>query len=174
MSGSWIRGKRTTGSSTFTGERRSFLGFHVLGPGDTESSPSEPAGRARENGEKLENIFYAHRSSRAGGRSAALKARDFDSLLFGTIEDILREVFEEPSVNLIFQYIEEGCPLKRVEIPRRVAAFSLALREIFGQSSVPLERSILRSLHSKLGLKFEEEEHDFTDVVEELRRRFEG
>ena len=89
-------------------------------------------------------------------------ARDFDGLLFGTIEDVLRRVFSELSAKLILQHMERDY-LKREEIPRRLVTFTHALRDIFGQGSVVLEKLIFRSLYSRLGLKFEEEGHRFTD-----------
>lgn len=117
-------------------------------------------------------MFDASPSAHAQSQFDDQKARDFDSVLLGTIEDVLRRVFSDLSVELILQHVERGRALKREEIPTRVAAFALALHEIFGEGSALLERSILGCLHSRLGLKLEGESHGFTDQVEELRRRF--
>ena len=141
---------------------------------DTALPRAEEAGELEENGDISRDILDASRSARSRGKLNDRRAMDFDGLLLGTIEDILRKVLGEPSMNLILQRIEKGRSLRREEIPRRAATFALALHEILGVGSVLIEMSILRSLHSMLGLKFEDGERGFTEHVEELRRRFEG
>jgi len=141
---------------------------------DTAPPRAEEAGELEENEDISRNIFDASRSARSWGKLNDQRAMDFDGLLLGTIEDTMRKVLSEPSMNLILQHIEKRRSLKREEIPRRAATFALALHEILGQGSVLIEMSILRSLHSRLGLKFEDGERGFTEHIEELRRRFEG
>ncbi|MFB0562499.1 MAG: hypothetical protein ACETWM_14935 [Candidatus Lokiarchaeia archaeon] len=69
---------------------------------------------------------------------------------------------------IIFLYAERSDPSKWKEAPKRVEVLSDALRTIFGDSFTFIENLILKSLYSKIELKFEKKkDYDFLDYVKE-------
>jgi len=82
----------------------------------------------------------------------------------------LKQVFGEEPAKIILQHAKKSA--KWEENPKRVEAFAEALREILGSGSVLIENLILKSLYSKLELKFEEKKgYGFSDYVKELREK---
>ncbi len=99
--------------------------------------------------------------------------RSFDDLLLETIGDVLKQVFGEESAKIILQHVEKTDCLKWEEIPKSAEIFADALRKVLGAGSVPVENLILKSLYSKLELKFEENEgYGFSDYIKRLRSKW--
>jgi len=98
------------------------------------------------------------------------RGRSFDDLLLETMDDVLKQVFGEEPAKVILKHIKKRYSLEE-EIPERVDVFSDALCKILGSGSVLIENLILKSLYSKLELKFEEKEgYEFSDYIKELNR----
>jgi len=87
-----------------------------------------------------------------------------------TIGNDLKHVFGEEPSKLILQHATKSAMLK--ENSKKVEVFSEALREILGSGSVLIENLTLKSLCSKLELKFEEKKgYEFSDYIKELREK---
>ena len=99
--------------------------------------------------------------------------RSFDDLLLETIDNVLKQVFGEESAKIILQHVKKTDCLKWEEIPKHAEIFADALRKILGAGSVPVENLILKSLYSKLELKFDEKEgYGFSDYIKRLRSKW--
>jgi hypothetical protein len=72
----------------------------------------------------------------------------------------------------IYHHLEKSFGLRKEEILDKPEVLSDCLRKIFGAGASVIEKSILRSLHSKLGLQFKERgKYRFSDYIREARRR---
>jgi len=95
-----------------------------------------------------------------------------DDLLLSAVDETLKQVFKEAGVKVIYSFIENKCHLKRDEIAKKPEAFSAGLERLLGSAAPVIEKAILESLFSKLGLEFVEKEGlEFSDYVRELRER---
>jgi len=62
----------------------------------------------------------------------------------------------ESARKAIYFYLESDYSLTKEKVPENAEAFVNGLENIFGAGALVIERAILRNLHSKLGLKYEE------------------
>ena len=106
-----------------------------------------------------------------GSSESLRRVRRFDDLLLETIDDVLKRIFGGEPAEIIFRHMEKRHSLKRVEILERANDFDDSLQEILGSSTDLIENLILKSLYSKLELKFEAREgYEFSDYIKELMR----
>ncbi len=100
----------------------------------------------------------------------SFSGESFDDLILETMENVLKQILGEATAKIIITYANKTYSSKGEENPIKAQIYANALREILGSSSVTLENLILKSLHSKLNLKFEEKAgYDFLDYINELR-----
>ena len=86
------------------------------------------------------------------------------------IEKSLNQVFGETSTRLIYDHLESNHHLRREDIPENLEIFFSGLEEMYGFGAKLLEKLILKKLHTKLGLRYEEKEgYSFSDYIEELK-----
>jgi len=98
-----------------------------------------------------------------------------DDLLLKVVDETLRQVFREAGTKVIYDFLANNSHLKLEEIAEKPEVFSAGLERLMGSAAPVIEKSILKNLHLKLGLEFEEKEgYDFSDYVKELRIRFGG
>lgn len=81
----------------------------------------------------------------------------FNQALFEAIDDGLLTLGESGREAIYF-HLQNLCSLKREDIPHETKTFVEGMREIFGVGAEVIERSIVKSLYRKLGLKYEEKE----------------
>ena len=97
-----------------------------------------------------------------------------DDLLLSVADETMRRVFREAGTEAIYNYIENQCHLKREDIAEKPEVFSTGMKKLLGSGAPVIENLILKTLHRRLELKFEEKEgYEFSDYVKELRKRFE-
>jgi len=97
------------------------------------------------------------------------KNKDFEKLFIEAVDEGL-DVLGESGRQMIFFHLEKICSIKRHEIPNKPEAFAAGLEKIFGAGASVLEKLIVKSLYSKLGLKYEDkEERPFADCVNEVK-----
>ena len=96
-----------------------------------------------------------------------------DDLLLKVVDETLRQVFREAGIKVIYDFLENNSHLKREEIAEKPEVFSAGLERLMVSAAPVIEKSILKNLYRKLGLKFEEKEsYGFSDYIKELRERF--
>ena len=97
------------------------------------------------------------------------KEKDFDKLFIEAVDEGL-DVLGESGRQMIFFHLEKSYSIKRHEIPKKPEAFAAGLEKIFGAGASVLEKLIVKSLYSKLGLKYEDkEELPFADYVNDVK-----
>ena len=83
---------------------------------------------------------------------------EFAKVLIEAVDYGLR-VLGESSRKAILYHLEIDYSITRAMIPEHAEAFAKGLEGIFGAGSLVIERSILKCLYSKLGLKYEEKKN---------------
>jgi len=102
------------------------------------------------------------------------KTQPFGEVLLESIDDSLQILGEEPK-NAVYQYLSTMQSLDRKDIPDRLEDFQSGLKNALGAAARVVERLILRKLYQKIGSTFREtSEYEFSEHVNEARRRFEG
>ena len=98
-----------------------------------------------------------------------------DDLLLKVVDETMKQVFRETGAKVIYSYLGNNSHLKREEIAEKPEVFSAGLESLMVSAAQVIENLILENLYRKLGLKFKEKKgYEFTDYIEELRKRFEG
>jgi len=103
------------------------------------------------------------------------KVKDFDEFFVEAVDEGLR-VLGESGKQMVFFYLEKNHSIKRDEIAKKPEAFALGLEKIFQAGALVIEKLIVESLYSKLGLKYEKKKnYSFGDYVkkaiEEVRMK---
>jgi len=94
---------------------------------------------------------------------------EFKKLLMQTIDENLKQIFRETATHIIYQFLENNYSLKREEIPEKLEIFMEGLQEFFRSGAQMIEQSILKELHSNLGLKYKSREgYRFIDYIDDL------
>ena len=94
---------------------------------------------------------------------------DFDKLVLEAVDEGLK-VLGESGRQMLFFHLENSYSIKKPDIPRKPEAFAEGLEKIFGVGSFIIEKLIIESLCSKLGLKYEEKrDYSFRDYLKEVK-----
>ena len=101
------------------------------------------------------------------------KEKDFEKLFIEAVDEGL-ETLGESGKHMIFFHLDKSYSVKKHEIPRKPEAFAKGLEKIFGAGASVLEKLIVKSLCSKLGLEYEDVESrrpfaDYVKFVKEAR-----
>jgi hypothetical protein len=101
-----------------------------------------------------------------------LSPKNFQKTLLTAVEEGLSTLGDSPKQALLF-HIENSFKIKREEIPTNLTEFIKALEKILGPGAPYIEKIILKRLHDKLNLEFENSASlDFLNSVENLRKIF--
>lgn len=96
---------------------------------------------------------------------------DFNKILLSAVDEGLCLLGESSKQAVLF-HLETSFQLKEEKIPSNLAEFKKALEGIFGPGATYLEGAIVKRLHEKLGLEFEESRNrDFLECVEMAKSR---
>jgi hypothetical protein len=94
-----------------------------------------------------------------------------DNMILSATDETLKFIFKEAGAKAIYNYLEKKCQLKREEIAQNPRTFSTGLKMLLSSAAPMVENLILKDLHHKLHLKFEEKKgYTFSDCIKELRR----
>ena len=97
------------------------------------------------------------------------KEKDFEKLFIEAVDEGL-ETLGESGKHMIFFHLDKGYSIKKHEIPKKPEAFAKGLEKIFGAGASVLEKLIVKSLCSKLGLNYEDvESRPFADYVKYVK-----
>ena len=97
-----------------------------------------------------------------------------DDILLKVIDDTMRQVFREEGTKVIYGFLANNSHLKREEIAEKPEVFSAGLEKLMVSAAQIIEKTVLKNLHRRVGLKFVEKEgYEFSDYIKELRKRFE-
>ncbi|MDH5391069.1 MAG: hypothetical protein OEX10_07970 [Candidatus Bathyarchaeota archaeon] len=97
------------------------------------------------------------------------KEKDFEKLFIEAVDEGL-ETLGESGKHMVFFHLDKSYSIKKHEIPKKPEAFARGLEKIFGAGASVIEKLIVKSLYSKLGLEYEYlETRPFADYVNGLR-----
>jgi len=97
-----------------------------------------------------------------------------DDLLLKVIDDTMTQVFREQGTKVIYGFLANNSHLKREEIAEKPEVFSAGLEKLMVSAAQIIEKTVLKNLHRRVGLKFVEKEgYEFSDYIKELRKSFE-
>jgi len=95
-----------------------------------------------------------------------LTTNDFNKILRSAVDEGLCLLGDSSRQAILF-HLEASFQLKEENIPSNLTEFKKALEGIFGPGATYLEEIIVKRLHEKLGLRFEEGKNtDFLKYVE--------
>jgi len=98
--------------------------------------------------------------------------QSFSYVLVDTIQEVIRNVFDDEIAQTILKYVEEKSPDRLEE---RVRVFSKVLPDVLGKGAIIIEDLILETLYQKYGMKPQwKRDHRFPDYVLELSKETEG
>lgn len=101
-----------------------------------------------------------------------MSPRNFQKTLLTAVEEGLSNLGDSPKQAILF-HLENSFKIKREEIPTNLTEFKKALEKIFGPEAPYIEKLILKRLHDKLNLEFENSENlNFLNSVENARKIF--
>lgn len=84
----------------------------------------------------------------------------------------MKQVFNETGTKIIYDYLRKDCHLNWEEIAEKPEVFSAGLEKLLGSAAPVIEKLILKNSYREFGLEYEEKEgYEFSDHVEELRKR---
>jgi len=84
-----------------------------------------------------------------------IKQEEFEKLFMEAVDESLKSLGESVR-QMIFFHLEKSYSLKRQDIPKKPEAFAEGLEKIFGVGALVLEKIIVKTLYSKLGLEYED------------------
>jgi len=90
------------------------------------------------------------------------KQDEFEKLFMEAVDEGLKSLGESVR-QMIFYHLENTYSVKRQDIPKKPKAFAEGLEKIFGVGALVLEKIIVKTLYSKLGLKYEDKK-DFVFI----------
>jgi hypothetical protein len=97
--------------------------------------------------------------------------KTFEECFVEAINDGLK-VLGESGKQMIFFYLENNYSVKRDEITKKPETFATGLEKIFHAGALVIEKLIVESLYSKLGLTYEEKKnYAFGDYVKQAREQ---
>jgi len=100
---------------------------------------------------------------------------EFKKLLLQTIDENLKQIFQETATHIIYQFLENNYSLKREEIPEKLETFMEGLQEFFRSGAHMIEQLILKELHSNLGLKYKSRKGcRFVDYIDDLENVYQA
>jgi hypothetical protein len=100
-----------------------------------------------------------------------LTQNDFNKILLSAVDEGLCLLGDSSKQAILF-HLETSFQLKEENIPSNLTEFKKALERIFGPGAAYIEKTIVKNLHEKLGLRFEAGKNtDFLEYVETARSR---
>jgi hypothetical protein len=72
---------------------------------------------------------------------------------------------------MVFFHLEKDCSISKPNIPEKSESFAKGPEKIFGAGALVLEKHIIKSLYSRLRLKYDErKDYAFEDYVKQAKQ----
>jgi hypothetical protein len=99
------------------------------------------------------------------------RTKTFEECFVEAINEGLK-VLGDSGKQMIFFYLENNYSVKKDEIAKKPEAFATGIEKIFHAGALVIERLIVESLYSKLGLRYEErKDFSFGDYVKQAKEQ---
>jgi hypothetical protein len=99
------------------------------------------------------------------------KADKYDEMLNKAVDKALNRVFGSTATSIIYTHLENNYSIKKNEIAEKIESFTQAMQEYLNSGAVVIEKEILESFYSGLGLfqRVELEGNRNNEFVERLK-----
>ncbi|MCK4477786.1 hypothetical protein KAU88_04585 [Candidatus Bathyarchaeota archaeon] len=99
------------------------------------------------------------------------KTSRYEEMLNKAVDKTLNRVFGTTATNVIYTYLEQNYSIRKNEIAENLESFSQAMQEYLNSGATVVQKEILESFYSGLGLfqHVELEENTDNEFVERLR-----
>ena len=99
------------------------------------------------------------------------KTDKYEEILNRAVDKTLKRVFGHVAANLIYTHLENSYSIKKNEIAENLESFSQAMQEYLNSGATVLEKEILKSFYSGLGVfqRIDLEENRNTEFIERLK-----
>ena len=99
------------------------------------------------------------------------KPDKYEELLNEAVDKALKRVFGSTATNVIYTHLESNYSIRKNEIAEKLESFSQAMQEYLNSGAAVVEKEILESFYSGLGLfrRVELEGNGNNEFVERLR-----
>jgi hypothetical protein len=93
----------------------------------------------------------------------------YDEMLNKAVDKALNRVFGSTATNIIYTHLENNYSIKKDEIAEKIESFTQAMQEYLNSGAVVIEKEILESFYSGLGLFQRVELEGNNEFVERLK-----
>lgn len=93
----------------------------------------------------------------------------YDEMLNRAVDKALNRVFGSTATNIIYTHLENNYSIKKDEIAEKIESFTQAMQEYLNSGAVVIEKEILESFYSGLGLFQRVELEGNNEFVERLK-----
>lgn len=99
------------------------------------------------------------------------KTDKYEEMLNKAVDKTLNRVFGSTATNIIYTHLENNYAIKKNEIAKKLESFNQAMQEYLNSGAMVVEKEILESFYSGLGLfqRVELEGNRNNEFVERLR-----
>ncbi len=99
------------------------------------------------------------------------KTDKYEEILNKAVDKTLKRVFGDTAANIIYTHLENNYSIKKDKIAENLESFSQAMEEYLNSGAAVVEKEILESFYSGLGLfqRIKLEGNRNTEFVERLR-----
>lgn len=98
------------------------------------------------------------------------REREFEKLFVEAVDEGLN-ILSQSGKQMVFFHLEKDCSISKHDIAEKSDSFAKGLEKIFGAGALVLEKHIIKSLYSRLGLKYEErKDYAFEDYVKQAKQ----
>jgi hypothetical protein len=95
---------------------------------------------------------------------------NLNNVLFGVVDETLRQIFKDVGVKVIYDFFERNACLKREEIIEKPKVFSAGLERLLSSAAPVIEKQIMRNLHGRFRLEYvDRDEFEFAHSLEDLK-----
>ena len=99
---------------------------------------------------------------------------NFKEILLAAVQESLSSLGDSPKQAILF-HLQDTFKIEMEHIPENITEFAKALEKIFGPGALYLEKLILKHLHEKLGLEFENSVNwDFLEYVDHVKKNLQS
>ncbi|MFQ6068652.1 MAG: hypothetical protein ACE5KD_03815 [Candidatus Bathyarchaeia archaeon] len=102
-------------------------------------------------------------------QSISRKTDRYEEMLNEAVDKALTRVFGSTAAKVIYTYLENNHSIKKNEIAEKIESFSQAMQEYFNSGATVVEKEILESFYSDLGVFQPVELENNNEFVQRLK-----
>jgi len=102
--------------------------------------------------------------------NAANKTKTYNDVVAEAVDETLDHIFKREGKTVIYKFLEKHAKLKPTQIADKPELLSKNMQKLMSSATQMIEQTILKNLHRKKGIEFEEKnDYKFSDYIEERK-----